>query len=160
MKTLIIILIPISLIGLWYFEKHSELATSDCYYDSQSFWPLQNTTKERCQELTDERNQTYSDMDNKGESIGCSSKSEYCEANFKRYTWEQNFKKLMVPTREANTFTISANEMLKRFGTTSTNVLFEYDWIETKESKSCSSYADKKVSDLPIKCLEYFGIKK
>lgn len=32
-------------------------------------------------------------------------------------------------------------------------------WEETEESKSCSPYADSKVSDLPIKCLDYFGLK-
>lgn len=33
-------------------------------------------------------------------------------------------------------------------------------WIETLESKRCSSYYMSKLSDLPVSCLSYFGVEK
>lgn len=133
--------------------------TEDCFYnpDPDSYAP--NRTKEECEQLKADFRAEQKEKQEKGKPIGCHDGS-YCESNFKHYNWKQNWTKVMKPSLYTSTVTVSGNEMLKKFGTTSTSVLFEYDWIETEDSKFCSPYAQKKVSDLPVKCLDYFEIKK
>ena len=46
------------------------------------------------------------------------------------------------------------------FVSTSTPLIFKDSWEESSESKLCSPYYNSKVSDLPVLCLEYFGLKK
>lgn len=32
-------------------------------------------------------------------------------------------------------------------------------WVETEDSKACVPFYDRKVSDMPLRCLDYFNLK-
>ena len=94
-------------------------------------WFAGKITQEKCDEIVEGRKDFQEKKKQKAKDIGC-------VIGVSDWQCVNGFKDYRYENNEAG----------------------ELTWIETEESKMCSEHAEKTVSELPIKCLDYFGIKK
>ena len=135
--TLIMILIVGSLIWVGFnydLQIIKEEKKVNCYYDD-SGWYSRNTTEKEC----DERKAKYNARKNKrikeAKELGC------------------------VKWREDPCRTIDG-KIYKNVGSYDRDTEdYVYSWKETEQSKLCAKYYDYRVADLPVKCLDYWGLK-
>mgnify|MGYP001618734307 CR=1 FL=1 len=148
--SIILLVLVFAVIGvistfIWRKATHQESEKLiDCYVNPNSFTYTKDISKEECEIKKQEFQEAFKEKKKISEEFGCSPYDNYCKIGYKTYIWKDG---------RISGIRSNANE-----GYLITTI--KGSWNETPESKQCSPYADKKLSDLPVKCLDYFGIKK
>lgn len=144
-KTVIITVAGLCIVVLILFQFSGGDGKIDCYTNPDSIWFMPDISPEEC-DMHKQGFQLRKDHINKlGKEIGCDYyEQRYCKVGYKTYT--------LVSYFTLATATVQSGELF--------NMGISYQWAETEYSQLCAKYYQSKISELPVFCLDYYGLRE